>query len=292
MWWRRPKPRWCGRSSRRIRRRGSVCGRSRGGSTRRRCPRANARAGIRRRSRSWCAIPRITVAPVLAKRRPGRASGSRDGGRSRAGDRRETRPITIARGASGWKFPCRRSSASRPSRWPRSGWCRTPTSRDGGRRSRRCCKACWCVSTVATACIGGGGTTGVGGSMATGIRTARSVRIVPCGRISWMGSSGARSCACSRIRRWCKPNSIAGSTRHGTRIPVASASRTSPASRSDSATASSGWSPPTNRSWSRSTSCARECRRSEPNSRFSPRSSRRWNSPPPTRRGICASATP
>ncbi len=54
-------------------------------------------------------------------------------------------------------FSCRRSSARRRSPWPRSGWCRTSTSRGDGRSPPRCYTACWCASSVAIACIGGGG---------------------------------------------------------------------------------------------------------------------------------------
>lgn len=157
MRWTERKRRWCGRCLRGIRTRARVCGGSRSGSTRRKSPRANAHAGIRPRSPSCCAIRRIAVAPVLAKRRSARDSGSRDADRCMADARRGTRPITIVRGASGWRFSCRRSSARRRSPWPRSGWCRTSTSRGDGRSPPRCYTACWCASSVAIACIGGGG---------------------------------------------------------------------------------------------------------------------------------------
>jgi site-specific DNA recombinase len=74
--------------------------------------------------------------------------------------------------------------------------------------------------------------------------------------------------------------------------PSRRVSTTSPGSRRGSHTASSAWSPPTNRSSSPSTNCANGCRPSGTNNRASRGSARRGNSHPPTRRATYASAKP
>jgi site-specific DNA recombinase len=114
--------------------------------------------------------------------------------RLRGGPRRATAPIMSFLARTGSKTPCRRSSAKRPSLWPRSGWSPTRNTRRDA-RSRPASRRAW--RAAPNAAIGFTGhprgrvlassiiidawvlTAGAGSA-------GRSATIVRCARICWM----------------------------------------------------------------------------------------------------------